>query len=268
MNLVASNSAKYLFFSQCFVYLILVFLFLNMNALYLSFDSEFGLFELSGTLALFVTSLLLFKAARDYKKTNQAINFKFCMLALMGLVFFWAAGEEISWGQHFFGTETPDWLAAINGQNETNLHNINKKFFDRYLERFTVLLVLISTFLHAKGREHLLGFRVPEYPLTLAFILMPIYRQFQELGNNDIWPVGFLALLVYLYLGIKNKNKELILMFSLVVVTALSVVYFHHNNWILFNGKTNIYNEVKEMAFSFICAFYAYQLYRDVAKTT
>lgn len=32
--------------------------------------------------------------------------------------------EEISWGQHYFGWATPAWIADLNRQNETNLHNI------------------------------------------------------------------------------------------------------------------------------------------------
>jgi hypothetical protein len=33
------------------------------------------------------------------------------------------AGEEASWGQHFFHWNTPDYWAMINRQEETNLHN-------------------------------------------------------------------------------------------------------------------------------------------------
>jgi hypothetical protein len=33
------------------------------------------------------------------------------------------AGEETSWGQHFFHWSTPEYWAAINRQDETNLHN-------------------------------------------------------------------------------------------------------------------------------------------------
>lgn len=33
------------------------------------------------------------------------------------------AGEEISWGQHFFHWSTPEYWAEVNRQQETNLHN-------------------------------------------------------------------------------------------------------------------------------------------------
>ncbi|HAY07545.1 MAG TPA: hypothetical protein PKV67_14015 [Hyphomonas sp.] len=42
---------------------------------------------------------------------------------LLALGCFYIAGEEHSWGQHFFNWQTPESWAAINVQNETNLHN-------------------------------------------------------------------------------------------------------------------------------------------------
>ncbi len=42
-------------------------------------------------------------------------------LALLCCVY--VAGEEISWGQQILKWNTPEYWAAINDQNETNLHN-------------------------------------------------------------------------------------------------------------------------------------------------
>ncbi|PZO82275.1 MAG: hypothetical protein DI626_10235 [Micavibrio aeruginosavorus] len=42
-------------------------------------------------------------------------------IATFGCVYI--LGEEISWGQHKFGWSTPEFFAAINDQQETNLHN-------------------------------------------------------------------------------------------------------------------------------------------------
>ncbi len=44
---------------------------------------------------------------------------------LIGLLFFVAFGEEISWGQRIFGWATPEALAEINYQQETNIHNLD-----------------------------------------------------------------------------------------------------------------------------------------------
>ncbi len=49
------------------------------------------------------------------------------VLALLGLTLMCGvvAGEEASWGQHFFGWDTPDSWGQLNDQNETNLHNVS-----------------------------------------------------------------------------------------------------------------------------------------------
>ena len=46
-------------------------------------------------------------------------------MLLFALGFFYIAGEEISWGQHLFRWDTPEWLGKVNRQNETNLHNLH-----------------------------------------------------------------------------------------------------------------------------------------------
>lgn len=42
---------------------------------------------------------------------------------LAGISCLYIAGEEVSWGQHFFHWTTPEYWAEINRQQETNLHN-------------------------------------------------------------------------------------------------------------------------------------------------
>ena len=46
----------------------------------------------------------------------------FFALFSLGLLF--TAGEEVAWGQTFFGFETPAMLKGLNRQNELTLHNI------------------------------------------------------------------------------------------------------------------------------------------------
>ena len=42
-------------------------------------------------------------------------------LLVLGCIYY--AGEEISWGQHWFGWGTPENWQDVNDQGETNLHN-------------------------------------------------------------------------------------------------------------------------------------------------
>lgn len=42
----------------------------------------------------------------------------------LGLMLFFAAGEEISWGQRIFGIKSSEFFLEKNAQGETNLHNL------------------------------------------------------------------------------------------------------------------------------------------------
>jgi hypothetical protein len=55
-------------------------------------------------------------------RAGRRIDAALYVVAVAGLVFL--IGEEVSWGQRVFGWGTPEELAAINKQGETNLHNL------------------------------------------------------------------------------------------------------------------------------------------------
>lgn len=86
-------------------------------------------FENVGAIGLFFTSVVFlygfFKAKK--KPTVSLFYYRLQMLLLFffALLFFFGAGEEISWGQRIFNINTPETLAAINSQEELNVHNIN-----------------------------------------------------------------------------------------------------------------------------------------------
>jgi len=235
-------------------YVALVFLFVNKTEIYFGvFNSEFGVSELLGAFLLFATSIVLFIVAKVYKPLG--VRF-FYLFLLAGGLFFWAAGEEISWGQHFFGTVTPDWLKEINGQGETNIHNINKKFFDRIVDRVPLLLVAVSCVMALKKKVSLFNIRLLDVPLCLSFILMVIYRRHGVIDTN-VWTLYFIFLFPMIYLGLREKDKSILLMCSFVIFCSVFVVYGHNKYSHLFGRDLNVYHEIREMVFSLLCFFYA-----------
>jgi hypothetical protein len=68
------------------------------------------------------------------------------MTFLLGLVFFFVAGEEISWGQRIFDIESSEWLLENNAQGETNLHNmrVNGKKINKLIFTYGLGIVLLS----------------------------------------------------------------------------------------------------------------------------
>lgn len=81
----------------------------------------FGYLELSHFLVPLTASLIcIWLLFRPVVKSNTVLK---VITALFALAAFYIAGEEHSWGQHFFGWSTPDAWKQVNRQDETNLHN-------------------------------------------------------------------------------------------------------------------------------------------------
>jgi hypothetical protein len=59
--------------------------------------------------------------------------------AFLAVGFFMCMGEEMSWGQHVFGWKTPESMAKVNVQAETNLHNMSGYFADHVFIAGTLL---------------------------------------------------------------------------------------------------------------------------------
>jgi len=89
------------------------------------------------TAALFLVSAVAFSAAALVRGAR-----KLWALPLAAACFL-VAGEEVSWGQRLLGLGTPDALADVNVQGETNLHNIEGV---HGVVRAVSVLVLVTLF--------------------------------------------------------------------------------------------------------------------------
>jgi len=91
---------------------------------------EDGIAETISALSDLIVSVIFFvmflrtKKAHHEIKPNSGLGAWFWYLPLAAL-FFFIAGEEISWGQRIFGWETPPWVEAHNIQDETTIHNLD-----------------------------------------------------------------------------------------------------------------------------------------------
>ena len=47
------------------------------------------------------------------------------LFLILGIMFLFGAGEEISWGQRIFDIPTPGGYKALNAQKELSIHNLN-----------------------------------------------------------------------------------------------------------------------------------------------
>ncbi|MFY0680765.1 MAG: hypothetical protein JXR13_09355 [Thalassovita sp.] len=84
----------------------------------LTYAAEDGLIEYGTSLLLMTASLALFW--RAYLSDGMT-SF---LLGLYSLLFIFAAGEEISWGQRIVGWESSEFFLEHNRQYETTIHNL------------------------------------------------------------------------------------------------------------------------------------------------
>lgn len=80
--------------------------------------------NLSAMFYLVASIGFLFAMKKSEYLKNQGTYLAYFMTGAWCVLMFVFAGEEISWGQRLFAFSTPDSLAAVNVQNEFNIHNI------------------------------------------------------------------------------------------------------------------------------------------------
>ncbi len=90
---------------------------------------EDGFYENLGALFFLLTAIAFFVlVARPklyrFENKNGRYTERFYFL-LLGILFFFAFGEEISWGQRIFDFDTPEIIKKYNRQGEFNLHNLD-----------------------------------------------------------------------------------------------------------------------------------------------
>lgn len=85
------------------------------------FRHELGIIE-NLTVALLAAALFCaLSVIIRYGKSLDPLLKIYLVVFSIGCIYF--AGEEASWGQHWFGWETSEYFLGINSQQETNFHN-------------------------------------------------------------------------------------------------------------------------------------------------
>jgi hypothetical protein len=98
-------------------------IFLSQNLL-LSLHAENSVHEFVQFGLLFASFMMLVMIF--FKMDRSASPWLAAWIVLATLSCLYVAGEEISWGQWLFQWQTPAEWAAVNEQNETNLHNTSR----------------------------------------------------------------------------------------------------------------------------------------------
>jgi hypothetical protein len=117
-------------------------------------------------------------------------------LLVLGCLYVFGAGEEMSWAQRIFGFHSPEYFAGNNTQGETNLHNliiggvkINKLIFGTLLGILVGLYVLILPYLYRRKKGFAafvdsLGLPVPKAFHILAYLVVVLCAELSGSGKK------------------------------------------------------------------------------------
>jgi hypothetical protein len=145
-------------------------------------------FENVGAISLFVASgisfYIFFRAWRNRK--SAGIHWiKLAVYLGLALLYFFGAGEEISWGQRIFHIAEPAALAQANDQGELNLHNLNFIDKNKLLKADNLFSVFWMVFAVALPAVSLLSHPFKRFAETLTPIVY--------------WGIGVLFVVNYLF---------------------------------------------------------------------
>ena len=256
------KSSSIFFLSVVFITIGFILLFLFHVELYDQLTSEDNIIEnLSAVLLLFCSCFFLisfFHARKSPLKIHHWLTYGLLMLSI---VFFLIAGEEISWGQRIFDLATPDYLSSVNEQDELNFHNINKRFFDRLLDRATIIFVFISSFLLYRKKGKTLGIQNPDIFVICSFAITPFYTQNTSLDFYHFIYVPLVGLFVF---ALKNKQKSFLFPLAFTLMLSLIIIIVHTTYNHLFPWHNNSANELREFLFYLSCVAYAYEIMNDI----
>ncbi len=111
-------------FSLAILSLIVTVIYYNTDPAAFSnwFAIEDGPVEWGTAICLLLSSLVLARNALSLLGKGRL--WAAALTGFYAFLFFFASGEEISWGQRIFGWESGAFFNAANAQHQTNLHNL------------------------------------------------------------------------------------------------------------------------------------------------
>ena len=184
-------------------------------------DGELGLIELATPLLSLIGFVIGIATVRlAWNRVGQKERVWY-LLVTLGCFYF--AGEELSWGQHFFGWGTPEYLEQINDQEETNIHNISS-WFDQKPRLLLELWVLIGgvVMVLVKGGRSFSSYAwfwptVECFPTAVLAILVRLPERIKSLFNIEQLPLElrfsepqeyYFALFLLLYLAVAGQRLK------------------------------------------------------------
>ncbi len=180
---------------------------------------EDGPLEWSTVVGLLILSALCLRRVVLLRGERESLFLG--MTTLYAVVFFFGAGEELSWGQRIFNVESSEFFLEHNAQGETNLHNLvvgdtklNKLIFAKGMALvFLVYLFIVTPLYNRKPAFRRLVDRfaipIPEWRQVAAIIILLIITQGLTDSSKKGEMLEFGAPLLVLAIFLFPRNREL-----------------------------------------------------------
>jgi hypothetical protein len=201
----------------------LIALTVGYRPLYRAIIEEDGIVEWAQNGALLGLAVVGALIAHRLLTRRRIVLGSLYLLAAVAAVFIF--GEEISWGQRLLGWATPEELARLNVQGETNVHNIGQTL--RALNLVMMIVALAAAALPVAWRawagdrarqvdEYLL---VPPVFLASSFLLAAGYRivrftlvpdgRYVVSRYQEVTELAFyVALLAFAFLALRRLRRD------------------------------------------------------------
>lgn len=167
------------------VILCYIVFFLFSETVLTSLTTEDHFFEWTGTIFILASSIMFFITFLRSKKGNDLFYFKtkknyfFLFLAIL---FFFAFGEELSWGQRIFNLQPDELINRLNDQQEFNIHNMKmfrgafnaNHLFTYFWVTFCVIIPILYRKSHVAA-AFLNRINLPKVPFWLAMFFLLSY---------------------------------------------------------------------------------------------
>ncbi|MDZ7711141.1 MAG: hypothetical protein U5K36_14645 [Roseovarius sp.] len=183
-----------------------------------TFAAEDRLVENATALFLLVASLVLISNA--WRLGARGMRRAMLLTGVYALLFFLAAGEEISWGQRIVGWQAGDFFAENNYQGETNLHNLQigevrlaRVLFGSVLTTVLLLYLVVLPLLYPRAawlRRLADGLAVPVPGLrhaVLAVLASVVVAIIDVPRNWEVYELVFALLATAIFLAPQNPGR-------------------------------------------------------------
>lgn len=147
-----------------------------------TYTLEDGFIEMGTVIAL--TAMAAVCTGRVFRLYNQRSQMFTLVTILAALLFWFGAGEEISWGQRLFNIHSDAFFQAHNAQGETNLHNlvvggvkVNKLVFGKLLGLVFAIYFFVLTPIYHKNKSvaqwvNNWGIPIPKWQHIVSYALV------------------------------------------------------------------------------------------------